>query len=325
MDIEQEQKEHPTRVISVFNVWECIDNNYNKPHYPSYPVHSRLVGSAFSLEAAERIIRNVINEPYQDFWNRKRHHLRIMEMPVGVHSESWDARSERIYDSHGKLIDERTEPQDSPYPGRTPDRIRFAPGDLCEVIGGVYDDKAVLGVVVKVPPTPEAVNSKQGFPVFDYSTDDYYLVLTGSHLEPFRAEALQVFPPKAKVPSGTERRLRKAFEDYKTLPMRQRIADTAALAKLRAILDALDLSDTEITLFDGYLQGSLFLLVIKGVKGFPEGLHLEIGSRLMQSHPNRVEATLKRLTGKKTDVKGYSLKKVDMPDSLPNQQVWYRL
>lgn len=322
MDIEQEQ--HPTRVISVFNVWECLDNNYKRPHYPSYPVHSRLVGSAFSLEAAERIIRDILKEPYQKFWTRKRHHLRILEMPVGVHSESFDARTERIYDSSGRLIDERTEPMDSPYSGRTQERIRFAPGDLCEVIGGIYDDKAVLGVVVEAPPTPDVVNSNPG-QYFDYSTDDYYLVLSGSHLDPFRAEALQVFPPKAKVPEGTERRLRKAFEDYRTLPMRRRIADTAALAKLRSVLDALNWSDAEITLADDLLPDGFARLVIKGVKGFPEGLHLDIGRRVMQSRPDRVEATLRRLAGKETHARGYSLKKVSVPYPMSDQYDWYTL
>ena len=290
MDIEQEQLQHPTKVISVFNVWECKDETWGLPHYPVYSVSSRIIGNAFSLEDAQRIVRTRVAQISGDYWGDRIHHFRVLEMPVGVPTELFDVRSERVYDNKGILLEQN----------------RFKPGDICEIVLGIYMSEAILGIVADIK-------------------DDVCQVLTNDPLTPLLLNQINVFQPKAKVHPGTERRLRKLLDDFRTLPMRRKIADTAALAKLRFMLNALGWDDAEITLADDLLPDGFARLVIKGVKGFPEGLHLDIGRHVMQSRPDRVEATLKRLAGKETDVRGYSLKKNNMQEEITGYPTWYTI
>lgn len=305
------------RVISVFNVWVCWDDNFGRPHYPSYRVHSRLAGSAFSLEGAERIVRDCLAEHAGDSAPilNKIHHFRVMEMPVGVPSSWYDARSERVYDSRGRLVDCRNAPWMSAFAGRDSAALRFRPGDLCEMVDGACPESAVLGIVVGTPPSPQEVAATPALQRPETHERDAYTILTCDMATPFTTNALNVFRPSAKVSAATERRLRKAYEDYRTLPARNRIADTAAAARLEAAVSSLGWRGKVVPPSEkGF---GLFELELEGVPGFPDGLRLQARRELASGHTDRVIATLLRLAGRRPAVKGYSLKKFTVPRGVP--------
>ena len=303
------------RVISVFNVWLCWDQNPRGPHYPSYEVDWTLAGSSFSMEGAERIVRDCVSgsmgSPAR--LQRRLHHLRVMEMPVGVRSCWSDARSEHVFDCSGRLVDCRKVPYESLFGGRETPAVRFKPGDLCEVVDGIYSDKAILGIVVGTPPSPDEVAASP-LPQEDHD-QDAYPVLFGDGERAFGFNALNVFRPRAKVPVATERRLRRAYEDYRTLPARNRIADTAAAARLEAAVSSLGWRGKVVP--PSEMGFGLFELDLEGVPGFPDGLRLQVRRELASTHTDRVIATLLRLGRRPSGVKGYSLKKFTVPKGLP--------
>ena len=100
------------RVVSVFNVWEIRDNNWKKPHYPSYEVSTQLVGSAFSLECAQRLVREIVAEERKCPWRSNLHSVRVTEQPVGqLYGPFSGSLSGYIYDRDGRLLDKRTTPE----------------------------------------------------------------------------------------------------------------------------------------------------------------------------------------------------------------------
>ena len=140
------------KVISVFNVWVTRDDNWRKPHYPCYRVVTNLVASAFSLECAERLVREIAEDNRNSPWRHDLHSIRIIEQPVGQLYGPYYNLSEYVYDREGRLLDKRTTPSGETWNGRSPEEIRFHKGDLCEV---VFEREAILGIVQTVPPTPE--------------------------------------------------------------------------------------------------------------------------------------------------------------------------
>lgn len=291
------------RVISVFNVWAALDRNEGKPHYPVYPVALNLIGSAFSLEAAERMVREEATEHHKLF--RELHHVVIEEMPVGERVSPFSTRSEWLYDADGKLIDRRAYPFEDIYLGRDPRDVRFRKGDLCEFLIGT---KMILGIVTGVPPTPQQMISWQYNPD---ASEDCYTILPAKEYDEIPIDALKIFRPLYKVSPKTEAKLRRAYRDFLSLPMRQKIANTAATAQFKVILDELGWKgEIEPPRWDG----DAFLLTVGGVPGYDgqDDLRIVIRPEKAWRHMDRVAVTLRRLAGLKPQGKGYSLhKKVD--------------
>ena len=94
----ENETHHTTRVISVFDVWATYDRNWRKPHYPSYDVKTLKVGSAFSLDSAERIVSETVGIDKADCLGSSLHSLRIIELPVGKYALDWQSLSEYVYD-----------------------------------------------------------------------------------------------------------------------------------------------------------------------------------------------------------------------------------
>ena len=298
------------RVVSVFNVWETTDLNWRRPHYPCYYVSTVLVGSAFSLEDAERLVREVAEDNASDRWTPSQlHSIRVTEDAVGKLNGPWDHLSEYVYDRTGRLLDRRTVPNGERWCGRAPGEYRFRRGDLCEVING---DRVLLGIIKDVPPDTEMASRLQ----LDGS-DDCYTIVTGPGVTDWHADSLTVFPPSFPVRAGTLGKLRRAFDEDATLPMRLRIADTTAMAQLRALTDELGWS---ASIRPPRWEGDTFEMEMEGVPGFPQLLHLFLDRRKAHGHMDRIRITFLRLAGHHPAGTGYRLRPAADPTAGPGSE-----
>lgn len=200
---------------SVFDIVIIRDTTRNRPHYPSYKVTERKIASAITVESAEKLIRDhvIICSQYYDMMPSI-HSFRVEERPLDTLTKG--CYSVRIYDKEGVKLDETLcssiiEDRQS-YPGRTPEQIRFKPGDIVEFL---YKDEINLGFVVSCPPTVEhtmRVKAK-GFDMDD--TDDAYTILTTSDYSSHRhIYSMFVFKPQFKIHPAVENRLRKAYNMF---------------------------------------------------------------------------------------------------------------
>lgn len=302
-------------VTSVFDVWATYDMNWRRPHYPAYPVTTRKIGSALTLADAERIVRDAVRMVKEERWSNPLHSLRVREVPAGQYTLQWESLSEHVYDRNGALVDRRTFPNaGGVFPGRSPDRIRFGAGDLCEVLR--WDDTVSLGIVLDPPPgTDYAERLNRGQLKLD-AEDDSYVVLSAAgvpHGNPFHADSLDVFRPAHKVSARTEGRLRRAYNDYLTAERRRVIADTAAAAVLR---EAVGEAGWDGTVEAPRWDGDSFKLRLEGVPGFPRGLDLQVPQKKARDHMDRVLVSLRRLAGKSAGGRGYRLKRIPPPPPL---------
>ena len=168
--------------------------------YPHFKVQTMQLLLASSLEKAEEYMRDYIQEPnlmegaYAFF---------IREVPLDVPAEGGDCLSECVYDIHGQLLD-RSNCSSVPsmpgvFEGRSPEQIRFKPGDIVEVLdcGEVH-----LAFVGSVPPSceeAEAFNHDASIQMDHF--DDSYMVFNGpGFTHHMHIDALRVFPPRFKIP-----------------------------------------------------------------------------------------------------------------------------
>ena len=299
---------HTTSLASVFDVWATYDMNWRGPHYPSYEVQTRKVGTAFSLEVAERIVRETVGLAEGAPVPGRLHSLRVVQIPVGRHAPEWAPLSEYLYDRDGKLMDRRTVPWDcdSVFPGRKAEDVRFRPGDICEVLDTVRG-RAYLAFVVDVPPSVEQASkiNDGGFIHLEAGDDIYTIKTDASDISRDYVDSLRVFRPMHRIAPRTERRLRQAWNDCQTFPMRMKIADTAAAARLTDAAEGFGWK--AVAALPSY-EGDPFYLLLEGVPGFPDGVDLRIPQRKAWDHMDRVLATFRRLAGKPADGRGYRLK-----------------
>ena len=309
----QQESHHATSAVSVFDVWAVYDRNYRKPHYPSYDVEIVKIGSALDLNGAERIIREAIQKENEARFKNSIHSFRIKEIALGIYSPEWQSLSEYIYDDHGACMDRRPFPyDDGVFQGRGPDQVRFKDGDLCEVLIG---NMAFLGYVLEAPPSPERARKLNVGPFTMSALDDSYVVLVPSHwIDPEHVESVCVFPPRFRVSPQTSRRLRKAYNDFKTFPMRMSIADAAAGARLRGAAEELgwDVRRIEAPRW----KDDSFKLMLDGVPGFPEGLDLQVDQKKAWQHMDRILISFRRLAGVPAEGRGYRLKRIVPPPPL---------
>lgn len=297
---------HTTSLISVFDVWAVYDRNWRKPHYPSYEVVTCKVGSAFSLEVAERIVRETVRLEYEGSWSPRLHSLRIAEIAVGRHAPEEAPLSEYVYDRNGEFLDCRTVSWncEDVFPGRKKEEIRFGRGDLVEVLG---ENRVYLGFVAEVPPSVEqAAHMNARSPFHLGADDDTYTVLTNSSYACHEhVDSLRIFAPMHRISPRTERRMRKAFNDFETFPMRMKIADTAAAAQMK---DAAEALGWQVDIAIPRYEEDVFFLTLEGVAGFPDGLNLLVPHGTAWRRMDRITATFRRLAGLPAERRGYRLK-----------------
>ena len=311
----ENETHHTTKAVSVFDVWVTSDQNYRKPHYPSYPVRTWKAGSAFNLESAERILREFVRQNDEDERYTRciehLHSIRIVEMPVGVYAPEWMSLSEYVYDAKGCLIDKRTIPYDAEFTGRSKYQVRFSKGDLCEVLDG---NRVYLGFVVEVPPSEEDAARVNAGPFHLDATDDSYIVLTDSHyISHDHVDSLKIFKPMHKVSSGTRERLLKAYEEFLAFPALMESRDNAAVTELREAAGNLGWT---MRIEAPEWEDDTFKLLVEGLGGYPDGLDLQIPQKKAWKHMDRILVTFSRLAGKTVEGKGYRLKRVIPPPPL---------
>lgn len=307
----ENETHHTTRVISVFDVWATYDRNWRKPHYPSYDVKTLKVGSAFSLDSAERIVSETVGIDKADCLGSSLHSLRIIELPVGKYALDWQSLSEYVYDRDGRLLDCRTTQYDGMFPGRRSDQLRFREGDLCEVLDG---ERVYLGFVVEVPPSVEEASRINANPFHLDGTDDCYIVLPDPHyISHDHVDSLRIFTPMHKISAQTEKRLRDAYDAFRAFPAKMKTEDSTASAKLRETIEGFGWSaDIDAPRW----EDDTFKLVLHGVPGFPTGLDLQILQKKAWEHMDRILISFRRLAGKPVEGLGYRLKRIVPPPPL---------
>lgn len=302
------EKHRKTSVISVFDVWEICDLTWRRPHYPSYEVSEHKIGSALSLEEAERIVRDAVRQRCQSH-DRPAHSFRINEMPLGQFASSYEDTSEYIYDHDGSRLDQRTFPrEEGVFEGRPAEEVRFREGDICEVLesGSVH-----LGFVAAVPPSVTQAAKVNNGPFKMDADDDSYLVMneeTGDSHE--HVNALRIFKPRFRIHPAIERRLRKAYADSLTFYRRMEITDVTAGEKIKALTQEMGW-DLRIESPRWYRDS--FKLHIQGVPGFADGLDLQIRQQLAWDHMDRIRFSFLRLAGLPAEGRGYRLKQIKPP------------
>lgn len=299
------ESHHMTRQVTIFDVWGIYDQTWHKPHYPAYPVKTFKIASASTLVQAERLVR----EAAADTKGGPAHSFRVVEVPLGRISPTFDTLSEYIYDHLGNPVDRRGYPSNlGLFEGRTPEQIRFRKGDLCEVL---RDDTVYLGFVAEVPPSVEEAARLNNHPFTLDVTDDSYLVMTSERPDDHdHVDALRIFKPRFKVHPAVERRLRNAYADSLTFWKRMEIADITAGERIKGFAEE---QGWEIYLERPGWYGGVFRMTLRGVPGFKEGMDLQIAQDKAQKRPDRIRNTFLRLAGKPAPGRGYRLKVTDCP------------
>lgn len=163
----------------------------------------------------------------------------ITEHQLDMDSHWEDIQSVRTYTAEGKPNDENLPDRqcERHFKGRTPDKIRFKPGDIVEVI---TDRQAELCVVEHAQPSvedyarywqrcleeyrkmceekgveckEEEYTDKQVPFHWDYSDDCYVMLSLGEGDSHFHPESTEVFRPTKPVPKSLKDKLRAKYEE----------------------------------------------------------------------------------------------------------------
>ena len=298
---------------SIFELWVIMDENLlGKPHYPQYDVEWVKLASASTPEKAQEAMKEHIRIN-ADWWpksirNHIRHHYSIRQAPLDGLSYN-QSLSERIYDNDGNQIDERTFStwcgKYETFNGRSPEQIRFKEGDIVEAL---EDGKIQLGFVVGLPTSvkeAEKINNSHTPFGLDASDDSYTVLFDSSYDSHSHVDALCVFKPQHKIHPGIEQRLRKAYNDFRTFPARQEIANATAEARLKDILEELDIEGKIVVPQYG---GDDFILILT-LNGASRAVLIK--DKKAYDHLDRVRITLFRLAGKPIRGRGYGIRKND--------------
>lgn len=270
--------------------------------YPHYRVRMWKLGTASSLEQAERMMRIHIAGTNPDFL----HSLMINEVPLDRPCTMHTSLSSYLYDRDGTRIDERTystiREDDGVYPGRTSEQIRFRKGDIVETLEG---NEVTLGFVVELPASAGKAarinESRNGWHLDD--TDDSYTILFGSDFTHHKhIDSLRVFAPRLRVHPSTEKRLRKCYSDYVSFPARSAIMNTTALEQLRKFMGSQGMKGQVKA--PEYLDDE-FRITLELPDGSPTVL---VDRNRAYTRMDRVCCTLARIAGIKADGRGFTVR-----------------
>ena len=192
------------------NVFQLLKVSYRHPRrYPRFGVWWTQLFIGTSLETVEDYLRRYVSsEDVYVFY--------IRELPVDIPSPGHECISERVYGPTGELIDCRlfsTVQSPGKFEGRSPKEIRFAPGDIVEVLDL---DEVYLAFVAAVPTSVEEARRINGDGIIQLDeTDDTYMVFDGPgfcyHLH---IDALRVFAPRFKIPNPIRRSIEKSSQTW---------------------------------------------------------------------------------------------------------------
>ena len=194
---------------SVFQILEVRYTHSRPRRYPVFKVYWIQLHLASSFILAEEFLNTYVQDPQ----NRENvYAFYIREVPVDVPAPGVHCLSERVYGPDGQLIDFRdfSSVDEAPgvFEGRSPERIRFKPGDIVEVLGM---DEVELAYVANGPVSREEaarINSK-AIITLDVTDDTYTVFLAPDYASHRHIDALRLFPPHFKVTSPVLRRIEK--------------------------------------------------------------------------------------------------------------------
>ncbi|MCL2074642.1 MAG: hypothetical protein FWH18_12020 [Marinilabiliaceae bacterium] len=144
---------------SIFKLIE-IDYCDEKPQYPEFEVSRIQIGYFSSLANAEQAMKNNIKG--NDYSSENEVFGYIIEEYALDEPSYWHTKSKRSFLPDGSFLDE-TLVSDLPdkngdfeeFLGRPPEKVRFASGDLVELLRG---DTVTLSIVTHMPSSPEEVS-----------------------------------------------------------------------------------------------------------------------------------------------------------------------
>lgn len=191
-------------------VFQLLQVTYRHPRrYPRFGVWWTQLFIGSSLEATEDYMRRYVSlEDVYVFY--------IRELPVDLPSLGHECISERVYGLDGELIDFRrfsTVQSSGVFEGRSPEEIRFKPGDIVEILDL---DEVHLAFVAGVPTSREEAKriNNDGIIRLDV-TDDSYMVFDGpGYCYHQHIDALRVFAPRFKIPNPIRRSIEKSSQTW---------------------------------------------------------------------------------------------------------------
>ena len=191
-------------------IFQLLQVTYRHPRrYPRFGVWWTQLFIASSLEAAEDYMRRYVSlEDVYVFY--------IRELPVDVPSPGHECISERVYGPTGEPIDCRrfsTVQSSGMFEGRSPEEIRFKPGDIVEILDL---DEVHLAFVAGVPSSLEEAKRINNDGVIQLDEfDDTYMVFEGpGYCYHRHIDALRVFAPRFKIPGPIRRSIEKSCQTW---------------------------------------------------------------------------------------------------------------
>ena len=299
-------------------VWRASFGYKTPTRYPCYDVREKLIGIADSLYEGRVIIDSAVSEQkeeptfeesYPDGWPI--HHFTIQAIQKGTLQSPIYPLSEYLYDRMGKPLDCNPHEPGVGTKGRLPSEIRFKVGDICEVI---RDETIHIGIVVDIPPDRETVERerKELSSICHLETmADYYdvLIKDGDEYLEHSYSAVDIFSPRLKVHPSTRARLSRAFDEYRSRPVRLAIEDRHCFEVLKDMFSRLGL-EQDFQAQDRWRPGEVTALFthdpFSGEDGGPTA-SLEMDVKTLMSHPERIERGIRRALGEKVGRGGRNL------------------
>ena len=199
-------------------VFQVIQVSYKHPRrYPRFQIESTRLLLASTLQQATDFLQEYIKTPAH---TEDVYVFFIRELPVDVPASGHECLSERVYGPAGELIDSRSFSTvwEKPgiFEGRGQEEIRFKPGDIVEVM---KLNEVELAFVAGTPTSREEaarINSK-GLIKLDVTDDTYTVFLGPDYTSHRHIDALNVFPPRFKIPDRTRRKIENAWRVMKEI------------------------------------------------------------------------------------------------------------
>ena len=202
-------------------IFELIEISYSgkEPQYPSFTVYQFRIGFFSNLVSAEKAMKLYIEAHQKDVYRpQPLFGFSITEYALDQYSYDFlspddthcQTEIRRSYLPDGKLWAEAT---DDEFLGRCADQLRFAKGDLVEVL---CDDTVTLEIVEKVPLSPEQVREvRESEKDSDFISviNEFYktLPLVGHYSTP---GVVNVFPPRFPVSEELRNKLNEKLVDF---------------------------------------------------------------------------------------------------------------
>ena len=186
------------------------------------------IGLCSSLRSAE----DVIKKDVKDFsFLEPAHSYFVRYLQLDRPMDDFMADSEFLYDRSGIFQEQWMRRDDATgVEGHETPGCRFRQGDICEVLWA--DMRPHPAIIAQLP--PERDNEEFAYRVV--MIDE-----TGKCVE-MSIDKLRIHKPRERIHPSTVRKLRKALEDFRTLPVRRAIESTAYEQRLRALLGDLGIT-----------------------------------------------------------------------------------